>query len=94
MNKKVIEGITHSMAANSTANPVVSDFSDHSAIVHALTKNSIFDPLLSHYSEHNATTELNQEIERTFLTEFGHFKESLEVSTAWCIASNVRTRDW
>lgn len=49
-------------------------------IVHALTKNLIFEPLLSHYSEHNATKiELNQEIRENFLTEFGHFKESLEV---------------
>lgn len=49
-------------------------------MVHTLTKNLIFDPLLSHYSDHNSTKiELNQEIRENFLTEFGHFKESLQV---------------
>ncbi len=49
-------------------------------MVYTLTKNLIFDPLLSQYSDHNTTKiELNQEIREDFLTEFGHFKESLEV---------------
>ena len=40
----------------------------------------IFEPLLTQYSEHNAIKiELNEEIRENFMTEFGHFKQSLEV---------------
>ena len=49
-------------------------------VAYTLTKHLIFEPLLSQYSEQNTTKiELNQEIRENFLTEFGHFKESLEV---------------
>jgi hypothetical protein len=49
-------------------------------VAHTLTKSLIVEPLLTQYSEHNAIKiELNEEIRENFMTEFGHFKQSLEV---------------
>lgn len=63
-------------------------------VAYALTKNLIFEPLLSQYSEHNATqVELNQEIRENFLTEFGHFKESLEVRQLLGILPQLSERE-